>query len=78
MTCTHYKSTGKHLFDESGTCFECGEPMKPSEYCKQEGTTMKEVGEVIGINQETLHRWYTGRPALFRVVVKAVAMGVKP
>ena len=51
--------------------------MTAAQYCKSEGTTMKEVGDVIGINQETLRRWYTQRPDLFRVVVKAVAMGVK-
>lgn len=54
--------------------------MKPSELCKQQGLTLKQVSEALGtsksghpmVSRQTLINWHRNKPALFECVVSGV------
>ncbi len=56
--------------------------MKPSELCKQQGLSLKEVSKRLGksktgrplVSEQTLINWHKNKPELFKAVVKGVAL----
>lgn len=46
--------------------------MKPSEYTKSHGLTLKQIEDATGQSKQTLINWYKNKPELFNVVVQGV------
>ena len=62
----------KHIYDETNSCFECDEPMTPSQRCKALGFNLKKVSELSGVSPQTLSNWHKDKPELFKVVLAGV------
>ncbi len=60
----------KHLFDESGQCFECDEKITASQQAKAAGLkSLAQVSELTGVSFQTLNNWAKHKPQLFEAVL---------
>lgn len=59
-----------HEYDDTNTCFACGEPMSPSQQAKAAGLkSLTQVSNITHVSLNTLGNWHRDKPDLFRVVL---------